>query len=148
MKSFGIIILSAFVLTSCDQEMNKEKCNLKPIELRQIIKDKETVKSASFGYFVFAASGSYSETEELTVKVCGKVDGSYRFLEFDINDIRIKIDNSVKTPYLKLNVNNDLKNKYASTILDYHNWEIRSVTIVCSDEMLPERLLPIDITKN
>jgi hypothetical protein len=74
----------------------------------------------------------------------GKIDDEYRFIQFDFERARIKIDNSVKTPYIVLNYKN-YKELSIDEQLNHMNWYGVTVTIVCPEQYLPEKLLPIQI---
>ena len=73
----------------------------------------------------------------------GEVNGEYRFMQFDFEKVRIKIDNKVTTPYIVLNYRETYEVDM-SYLLDYPSY-IDSITIVCPEQYLPERLLPIQI---
>ena len=73
----------------------------------------------------------------------GEVNGEYRFMQFDFEKVRIKIDNKVTTPYIVLNYRETYEVDM-SYLLDYPGY-IDSITIVCPEQYLPERLLPIQL---
>lgn len=113
------------------------------IYLRQLVNKDVTETNTSGSFFLIAGSMS-SETESQTViKLMGNVNGEYRFMQFDFEKVRIRIDNNVKTPYIVLN--------YRETYdvgIDYllkYPYYVDSVTIVCPEQYLPEKLLPIQI---
>jgi hypothetical protein len=113
------------------------------IYLRQLV-NKDVTKNYTSGSFFFIAGSASSESETSTVvKLMGNVNGEYRFMQFDFEKIRIKIDNNVKTPYIVLNYRNDKPNGI-DYLLEY-SYNIKTVTIVCPEQYLPEKLLPIQI---
>jgi hypothetical protein len=73
----------------------------------------------------------------------GEVNGEYRFMQFDFTKVRIKIDNKVTIPYIVLNYNRREKVE-TDFLLEYYGY-INSITIVCPEQYLPEKLLPIQI---
>ena len=113
------------------------------IYLRQLVNRDVTETHTSGSFFLIAGSMS-SETESQTViKLMGNVNGEYRFMQFDFEKVRIRIDNNVKTPYIVLNYREtyDVGIDY---LLKYPYYD-DSVTIVCPEQYLPEKLLPIQI---
>jgi hypothetical protein len=93
------------------------------IELRQMAHGSTggTPYERSSGWF-FLIGGSYdSESgvtpESKTIRVMGKVDGSYRFIEFPFEDARFVIDDNITEPYIQIEytgfcVRNDEKTEY------------------------------------
>jgi hypothetical protein len=73
----------------------------------------------------------------------GEVNGEYRFMQFNFELVRIRIDNKVKTPYIVLNYVYS-EPQSIDELLDY-SYHMKSVTIVCPEQYLPERLLPIQL---
>jgi hypothetical protein len=73
----------------------------------------------------------------------GKVKDEYRFMQFDFEKVRIKIDNKVTTPYIVLNYR-ETSEMSMDYLLEY-GYYVKSVTIVCPEQYLPEKLLPIQI---
>jgi hypothetical protein len=66
-------------------------------------------------------------------------------MQFDFEKVRIKIDNEVKAPYIVLNyfAKEDLS---VDRLMVYNNFKVKTVTMVCPEEYLPEKLLPIQIS--
>jgi hypothetical protein len=113
------------------------------IYLRQLVNRDVTETHTSGAFFLVAGSMS-SESESTTVvKLMGEVNGEYRFMQFDFEKVRIKIDNKVTTPYIILNYRETYEVSM-DYLLKYHG-EIDSVTIVCPEQYLPEKLLPIQL---
>jgi hypothetical protein len=128
----GLMLISLF---SCDSDSGYKNYKTDKIYLRQ---------EASGSYFLVVGSGSYEERTETKIKLMGKVNGYYRLIEFDFVDVRIKVDNSIKNPYLiiKYQSNNKLT---TNEILNNDNWYTTGYVIVCPEKYLPERLLPISL---
>ena len=146
-KSILLIILAIVTLgiTSCDVKVgDPSERKTEPLYLRQLVKSNK-VETSSGGFF-FLIAGSYSsKTEEKpVVQVMAKVGEEYRFLEMEMEKIRIKIDSTCKTPYIILNYY-DNEESSASHLLSHPGWYVNSYTIVCSEELLPEKLLPIEL---
>jgi hypothetical protein len=135
----GLMLISLF---SCDSGYKNYKTD--KIYLRQLVKVDKVTKEASGSYFLVVGSGSYEERTETKIKLMGKVNGYYRLIEFDFVDVRIKVDNSIKNPYLiiKYQSNNKLT---TNEILNNDNWYTTGYVIVCPEKYLPERLLPISL---
>jgi len=75
----------------------------------------------------------------------GKVHGLYRLIEFDFNDARIKIDNSINKPYLYLKYTGSEKVPLGELITNPNWFLVTSYVIVCPEKYLPEKLLPINL---
>lgn len=140
MKKLILLLVTFFLLTSCEPYTDRHTTK---IPLRQLVKSetKETYSSASFFLIAGSAnSGTYTTTD---VKAMGAVDGEYRYLQMDFEKIRIKLDNTVKIPYVIINYNND-RDLDVNYLLKYE-YRIDSYTIVCPEQYLPEHLLPIQL---
>lgn len=114
------------------------------IPLRQLVKTEKVSKSEN-GYF-FLIIGEYSSREEqaVVVRVFAKVEGMYRYLEFPMENIRININEKYKTPTIQF------KSEFNYTLdqtlfwIEEKNYS-GEIIINCSEEYLPEKLLPIKI---
>jgi len=111
----------------------------------------ETEKSSNGSAFVFFATYHSQEKNIDYVKVFADVDGSYRFLEIPLQKIRVKLDSVVTTPYIEIHYHYSSHKKLNFTNSnicddDRYRFTIQDYTIVCSEQYLPEHLLPIDIT--
>ena len=142
MKQFILILLLA-ILSACNTPINHYKTD--KILLRQLVKTTEITKSASASYFLILGTASYSEESKTTIKVMGKVHGLYRLIEFDFNDARIKIDNSINKPYLYLKYTGSEKVPLGELITNPNWFLVTSYVIVCPEKYLPEKLLPINL---
>jgi hypothetical protein len=121
-----------------EKEQHSEK-----IYLRQLV-NREITETHTSGMFFLVAGSMSSDTETSTVvKLMGKVRDEYRFMQFDFEKVRIKIDNKVTTPYIVLNYT-DREVIETDKLLKYTGY-LDSVTIVCPEQYLPERLLPIQL---
>ena len=113
------------------------------IYLRQLVNKDVTETHTSGSFFLIAGSVSSDSETQTVIKVMGEVNGEYRFMQFDFTKARIKIDNRVTTPYIVLNYMDD-ENKSVDYLLEY-DYNVKSVTIVCPEQYLPEKLLPIQL---
>ena len=113
------------------------------IYLRQLVNRDVTETHTSGSFFLIAGSVSSDSETQTVIKVMGEVNGEYRFMQFDFTKARIKIDNKVTTPYIVLNYMDD-EVKSIDYLLEY-DYNVKSVTIVCPEQYLPEKLLPIQI---
>jgi hypothetical protein len=142
MKKLILLLVTILLLTSCQFTPYTDR-HTKKIPLRQLVKSetKESYSSASFFLIAgSASSGTYTNTD---VKAMGAVDGEYRYLQMDFQKVRIKLDNTIKIPYVIINYNNDHENDI-NYLLEYE-YNIDSYTIVCPENYLPEHLLPIQL---
>lgn len=143
MKNLLYITLLVLSLFSCDFP-EKKYGKTENIYLRQLVKTDEVTKSGSASYFLVTGSASYSEDVETKIKLMGKVNGFYRLIEFNFEDVRIKIDNTIGRPYLYINYQ-DYNKLSVAKLLTYDRYSIRSYVIVCPEKYLPEQLLPITL---
>lgn len=144
MKNLIYIILLVLGLFSCDRIVPQNKYyKTKNIYLRQLVKTDEVTKSGSASYFLVMGSASYDERVETKIKLMGKVGGFYRMIEFNFEDVRIKIDNTIDKPYLYIKYYNDEEVSIPYLLNEYYY--INSFVIVCPEKYLPEQLLPISL---
>lgn len=142
MKELLGLLLGLVLFTSCESAQYKTYHSDK-IYLRQLVKNTTTSTYTSGSFFLIAGSVNSGTETETVIKVIGNVDGEYRFMQFNFTKVRIKIDNKVTTPYIVLNYR-DIDPMTIDEML-YYEYNVKSVTIVCAEQYLPERLLPIQI---
>jgi len=150
MKNLFILLLSVVFLFSCSMpEGRYEKTS--NLELRQLVNLSET-ESTSVGSSSLFFATYYSHEEDMDyVKVFAKVDGTYRFLKFPLEKIRIKLDSTVMNPYIVVHYHysdNEDKKYSDGFVCSNDNYEtyIDNYTVVCHEKYLPEKLLPLDVT--
>jgi uncharacterized protein YcfL len=137
-----LLLFSLLLMVGCNPVEYKDYHSEK-IYLRQLVNKDVTKNYTSGSFFLIAGSVSSESVTSTVVKLMGEVNGEYRFMQFDFETVRIKIDNKVTTPYIVLNyretyeVDTDYLLKYP--------YYLESITIVCPEQYLPERLLPIQI---
>jgi hypothetical protein len=137
-----LLLFALLLMVGCDRVEYKDYHTDK-IYLRQLVNRDVTETHTSGSFFLIAGSVSSESVTSTVVKLMGEVNGEYRFMQFDFEKVRIKIDNKVTTPYIMLNYRDT-----SETSVDYllkFPYYIGSVTIVCPEQYLPERLLPIQI---
>ena len=126
----------------CDKRVYKQY-HTNRIYLRQLV-NRDVVETHTSGSFFLVAGSVNSDTQTNTVvKLMGEVDGEYRFIQFDFEKVRIKIDNKVTTPYIVLNYSESYEVEI-DYLLEYTGY-LDNITIVCPEQYLPERLLPIQL---
>lgn len=113
------------------------------IYLRQLVNRDITETHTSAAFFLVAGSMTSDSETQTVVKVMGDIKGEFRFMQFNFEKVRIKIDNKVTTPYIVLNYVDD-EVKSIDYLLEY-DYNVKSVTIVCPEQYLPEKLLPIQL---
>lgn len=138
-KLLGLLVM--LFLFGCSPEYTMRHTD--KIYLRQLVNKDITETHTSGMFFLVAGSVSSGSETQTVVKVMGEVDGEYRFMQFDFERVRIKIDNKVKTPYIVLNYVYS-EPQSIDELIDY-DYHIKSITIVCPEQYLPEKLLPIQI---
>jgi hypothetical protein len=135
-------LLAVLLMVGCDRPVYK-KYHSDRIYLRQLVNKDITETHTSGSFFLIAGSiNSKSETSTV-VKLMGEVNGEYRFMQFDFEKVRIKIDNKVTTPYIVLNYSESYEVEI-DYLLEYTGY-LDNITIVCPEQYLPERLLPIQL---
>ena len=142
MKKLHIIALLLLVLlSSCvgDKHYQTDK-----LELRQLVKTTDTTKSAHGAFFLVAGSYSSSENIDTRIKMYVLVNGVYKYLEYDISVVRIKIDNTAKVPYLVISYSHP-RQVSDENITDRPYWYSGRVVLTTHESYLPEQLLPITI---
>lgn len=140
-KLLGLFVM--LFLFSCDRPVDKIYHSNK-IYLRQLVNSDVSETHTYGSFFLVAGSVTSESTTQTVIKLMGSIDDEYRFIQFDFERARIKIDNSVKTPYIVLNYKNDQEISIDEQLRNM-NWYGVTVTIVCPEQYLPEKLLPIQI---
>ena len=140
MKKLLLLFVALFMI-GCAPDYTKRHTD--KIYLRQLVNRDITETHTSAAFFLIAGSMSSDSETQTVIKVMGDVKGEFRFMQFDFEKVRIKIDNNVKTPYIVLNYVND--QDYTIDYLLEYDYYVKSVTIVCPEQYLPEKLLPIQI---
>ena len=136
-----LLLFAVLLMVGCRVEYKNYHTD--KIYLRQLVNRDVTETHTSGSFFLIAGSVSSESETSTVVKLMGKVKDEYRFMQFDFEKVRIKIDNKVTTPYIVLNYR-DTSEISVDYLLQYPYY-IGSVTIVCPEQYLPERLLPIQI---
>jgi hypothetical protein len=151
MKNIILFFTLAFMLFSCDFPTT-HKGSTSNLRLRQLANMSETETSGYTTGIFFTSYHSHQEDVDY-IKVFAKVGDTYRFLEFPASRARIKLDSTAKTPYIIINYEYESREpkKYSNTyVCDHINGyklDNETYTIVCHEKYLPEKLLPIDISK-
>ena len=140
MKKLLLLFVTLFMI-GCAPDYTKRHTD--KIYLRQLVNRDITETHTSAAFFLIAGSMSSDSETQTVIKVMGDVKGEFRFMQFDFEKVRIKIDNNVKTPYIVLNYVND--QDYTIDYLLEYDYYVKSVTIVCPEQYLPEKLLPIQL---
>jgi hypothetical protein len=140
-KLLGLFV--ALFLFSCDAPVDKIYHSDK-IYLRQLVNTTVSETYTHGSFFLVAGLITSESTTETVIKLMGKIDDEYRFIQFDFERARIKIDNSVNIPYIVLNYKHNQELPIDEQ-LTHMNWYDVTVTIVCPEQYLPEKLLPIQI---
>lgn len=138
-KLLGLLV--GLFLIGCGPDYTARQTD--KIYLRQLVNRDVTETHTSGAFFLVAGSVNSDSETQTVVKLMGNVNGEYRFMQFDFEKVRIKIDNNVKIPYVVLNYS-----YYEPLDFDYllkYSYNTNSVTIVCPEQYLPEKLLPIQL---
>lgn len=137
-----LLLFSLLLMIGCDR-VEYKNYHTDRIYLRQLVNRDVTETHTSAAFFLIAGSMSSESETSTVVKLMGEVDGEYRFMQFDFEKVRIKIDNKVTTPYIVLNYR-ETSEMSMDYLLEY-DYYVKSVTIVCPEQYLPEKLLPIQL---
>lgn len=137
MKNISLLFL-CFLLTltlhSCFDYEEPITYTSPAFPLKQLQKSALT-HTGSSGWFIIAA-GSYSSSTitKTTIKLYAAVNGLYTYMDLPIENVQIKIDNSVTTPTVNFTSYND-------------NWGIYTywAGLPCI-LTIPEKYLPTDFT--
>lgn len=142
MKKILLFIALPALIWSCERPDKIIKSE--PLELRQLSKTEQTV-SRSSGAFFFVVGGYSSQTkQEKNITVCALVDGRYMFVDIDIRNVRIVIDDALEKPYLILEYRIEYRdNTYEQLISSSRSYKVRNFVIVCPEKYLPENLLTL-----
>lgn len=141
--SLSCIILLIAVFTSCMESEKHKTLKSSEFVLRQLIKDTETIKHASGSFFLIGGGYHQSEYKRTYVQVFAKVNDRYRLIEMPIEDVRISIDNKLKTPTVQ--VEYERRDRVEDDELLSTSWISKLYVINCPEQYLPEKLLPIEI---
>lgn len=138
-----IIIVMVFTSLSCvrKEESYNDRRITEKIQLRQLLTRQETSSYSQGSYFLIAGSYKSKTESKNTVKMFGLVNGSYRLIEANLDKIRIVINNKIKMPYIKISYYDKLLTTEKALIAD----DYTQYYIYCSEEFLPETLLPINL---
>jgi hypothetical protein len=137
-----LLLFSVLLMVGCER-VEYKNYHTDKIYLRQLVNRDVTETHTSGSFFLIAGSVSSESETSTVVKLMGRVKDEYRFMQFDFEKVRIKIDNKVTTPYIVLNYR-ETSEMSMDYLLEY-GYYVKSVTIVCPEQYLPERLLPIQI---
>jgi hypothetical protein len=137
-----LLLFAMLLMIGCDR-VEYKNYHTDKIYLRQLVNRDVTETHTSGSFFLIAGSVSSESETSTVVKLMGKVKDEYRFMQFDFEKVRIKIDNKVTTPYIVLNYR-ETSEMSIDYLLEY-GYYVKSVTIVCPEQYLPEKLLPIQI---
>lgn len=137
-----LTVVFVFSITSCES-VKEKKYKSSNLELRQLVKETETIKTTSGYYFLIGGGFDSSENKITTVKVFANVEDRYRLIEMPIEDIRINIDNNITHPFITVEYRKI--NKETDEKLLNMPWIEKTYIINCQEQYLPERLLPINL---
>jgi hypothetical protein len=148
MKKAILMFAMAIGMMSCGT-INQESS---PMKLRQLANVTKTEKSSGGTFVLFFATYHSQEKNTDVIKVFAEVDGLYQFIEIPMSMVKVKIDNSVTTPYIQIrySYNGPSPVQYSNTQLFDRisiGITLTDYVITCPEQYLPERLLEIDVTK-
>lgn len=136
-----IIVALALFIGGCSEVTTKIR-KTSVFQLRQLVQNTEKNKYSSANLFFLIGHYSSRESTEINVKVFANVEGAYRFIEIPIEKIRVVLVDSISKPTLQIVY-------YAESLSDEqvcnHQYYWEKCIITCSEEYLPEKLLPIEI---
>src|SRR5690554_6719166 len=100
LRWLGIIIGMIILTQACLPKDKHYKTNKLP--LRQLVNGSNTTRSATGWFFIAAGGHSGRETKTDYIKMYALVNGSYKYLEYNMRSVRIAIDNTITTPYIEV----------------------------------------------
>lgn len=135
MKKLIFILLMSFAF-SLSAETTKR------YELRQLLKDEKITRTSSVGFFFVVGEYKSSETKKLVVKLIAKTELGYEYFEIPFDLIVIKIDNSIRNPYLEFyHEHGNLRRLIVCRFCTKSD----KVYLVLPEKYLPEKLVPITL---
>jgi len=146
MKKAILMFSMAIGMMSCGTT-NRESS---PMKLRQLANVTKTEKSSGGTFILFFATYHSQEKNTDVITVFAEVDGLYQFIEIPMSLVKVKIDNSVTTPYIQIRYSYNGSSSYEYSNTQLFNKISMGITLIdyvitCPEQYLPERLLPINI---
>lgn len=118
-----------------------------PLILRQMVNTSKTHSSIRGGYFMFMGGINGGSYEVNKVKVFAKVEDYYKFLNVPLEDLNIKLDNSITTPYIQISYYGTKTRYTLQELTSNSRWIYQKKWyLICPEIYLPEKLLEINIT--
>lgn len=148
MKKLTLLMLAMviFIIASCrDSGNDTSYYKSSKLPLRQLVQQTEKTKTSYASYFLIAGSYSSREETKIVVRAFANVNGRFRLLEMPLSDIRIKIDNSIVSPYIIVEFNTTTPGNNSTEELLNTGWISKVYVINCPEKYLPEKLLPIGL---
>lgn len=126
-------ILLLFILGSCKQTIENYPELNKKHELRKFNVKTTTENYSHGGFFLIMGSYSSGEITETNVRMYFKnCEGSYQLLELPLNMLKIHINDSIKIPYVILDITNE--NWTCTRLQNMSSAWYNSVTVYCKEE--------------
>lgn len=138
----GVFLL--FSIVACVPDRQKSYI-IDNVEMRQLQNGSANENSVHVSYFMFIGNIEGQSEEVEYVKMFINIDGYYKFVKLPMNDVYIKINNSVDKPYLKVKYSWYDKLKLSRIIRDDYNNYYQKYIIICPEEYLPENMSPINL---
>lgn len=137
------ILLLLILLASCKEQPNKVDEILKGNhELRKFKTITQEGYSWNAGYFLIAGKGSGSSYKDIKASFSWKMNtGEYEISEIELSKIRVRIDNTVTTPYITFNWDYGRITNLEHILLSYVNY----ITITCKEEDYPVNIKITDL---
>ena len=136
-----IVVALALFIVSCNSEPPRER-KTSVFQLRQLVQNTEKNKYSSANLFFLIGHYSSREGTEINVKVFANVEGAYRFIEIPIENIRVVLVDTISKPTLQISY---YSQEMSDESVCNNRWSWEKCIITCSEEYLPEKLLPIEI---
>lgn len=141
---FALLVL-LISLASCRPDDKEYKTS--NFELRQMVKETNQEVSASGSFFIAVGSFSHREKSVTTVKVFAKVENRYRLIEVPIEDVRVDINNEIKTPFVffEYKRSEPMEDEDVANHSNKLYWIDGVMILTCPEEYLPEKLVPLTL---
>ena len=144
-KSFFLFAILVIV-SSCAPERTLHEFG--PYPVRQIEQSSETTKTNSGWFCVAVGSDEEGESQKDLVKAFAEVNGRYQLFSMPMEDVRIVLSDTIKTPYIKIEYmgyNSSSVFSEQELISSGFISNVRLFIIHCHPELLPEKLLSIGL---
>ena len=141
-----LIIIFIGIITLMNYLTTEKIINTYNMPLRQMVQSNERIEESSASFFLLTGSYNKQDYEKSSIKVFANDKGVYKYINIPINQLGIKIDNTIDKPYLYISYKNKRTDE-VRTVEQLINgyYYIERYVVVCPEVYLPEKLLKIEL---